>query len=104
MFALANSQASSGCSLSRATLDHQKQSAAGWQLVGECNRERFLRELGINRTGQRIVVILFFLDARCLQAKVMQLVPGRFVGVTPDNGKDRRAQVGRDDEAAFTYF
>ena len=78
--------------------DHRdkKYRATGWQLVSKRNGKRLLRQLRIDRFGQCAVVILFFLNARRLQAKLVQFVPGLFIGIMADNCKNRRAQIRRE--------
>ena len=69
--------------------------AAGWQLIGQGNLQRFRRQLRISRRRQRVVVILLFLDAGRFQSELMQFVPGRFVGISSDDEANRRAQIRR---------
>src|SRR5437764_15386809 len=67
--------------------------AACRQLVGKRNEKRLFHQLGIHRTGQRVVIILFFFNACCLEAKLMKVVPSRFISISPDNSKDCRAKI-----------
>ena len=73
----------------------KKYRAACRQLIGERNGKRFLRQLRVSRASQCVVIILFFLDARRLQAKLVKPVPGFLVSVTPDHRKDSRPKIGR---------
>src|SRR5207245_7348219 len=42
---------------------------------------------------QRIVIILFFFEACFIEAKMMKVVPSRFISISPDNSKDCRAKI-----------
>ena len=73
---------------------NKKGGTACWQLLGERNGKRLLHKLGIGRTGKRVVIILFVLNARRLQAEFVQLRPRFLVGVAADDRKNCGTQIG----------
>src|SRR5438093_3777728 len=66
------------------------------QLIGQRNGKRLLRQLGVDRFGQRVVVILFFLNARRFQPQLVKFVPSLFVCVSANYRKHRRTQIRRE--------
>ena len=74
----------------------QKYRATSWQFVSERNGKRLLHQLGIDRFSQRVVIILFFLDARRFQAKLVKFAPCLFVCVSANHSKNGRTQIRRE--------
>ena len=70
MFALAKSHAISGVTTFTSDSQDKKDRSACWQLVCKRDGKRLFHQFGIDRTGQRVVIILFFFNARCLEAEL----------------------------------
>ena len=83
---------------------NQEDGAARWQLVRKRNCKRLLHQFRISRAGERVVVILFFFDARRFQAELMQFVPNFLVGVVADNYQNWRTQIGCERRRSATNF
>src|SRR5213078_4362122 len=71
-----------------------KDSPARWQLIRERNRKSLLDQSRIGRASKRVVIILFFFDARRFETEFMQIVPSLFVGIMADDRKNWRSQIG----------
>src|SRR6266481_9070010 len=73
---------------------NKKNRTACRQLVGERNGKRLFHKVGMSRTSKRVVIILFFLDARRFQAELVQLRPSFFIAIAADDRKNRGPQIG----------
>src|SRR5258707_12140806 len=63
---------------------NQEDGTARWQLVRKRNRKRLLHQFRISRASERIVVILFVLNACGFQTEFVQLVPSLRIGIAAD--------------------